>query len=554
MAMKWMKTRGALWTGLAVAALFLAFACSSDSPSEPQRDPAPPPGSGGGGDFNVVVTVEPGTLVIGTGDQAEVRIRVTNRNTGAAPPNGATAVVSTNLGSFDPNDPSVTSGTITLVNGQALLQFFPGVNAGTAVIQVEFQGSIGTDRVALVEPDTFFLSFVDPDQGQAGDSVTIHGAGFVRPLRVVFGGVSARVLGSAPNRIQVEVPPPGQDIPRDSTTTVPVSVTIRVNQEGQAQESLASAFTYRPGGDALPTPVIFSVDPPGGSNEGGTQVTIVGDNFEPPVQVFFGDLEGTVVSATETRIVAITPPAVGNGIDNRNKIVDVKVVNINSGFEGTLSPGFGYGGPPLFIDRVSPRRVEQRGGELVSIFGSGFVSPLRVTLTSTAGGGSVVATVQSVDPDTIVIIAPEITDELLNTEACDDNNDGQEGERFVETAFDVTVSLEGAADDEDTLLGALIYEPGDLRCRNDVAPVDPPEPPEASFTFTANNLDVIFENTTSGDFNSSTWTFGDGSPPSNETNPIHTYAVAGTYLVTLTVSNSVGDTDETSQFVTVPPP
>jgi len=39
------------------------------------------------------------------------------------------------------------------------------------------------------------------------------------------------------------------------------------------------------------------------------------------------------------------------------------------------------------------------------------------------------------------------------------------------------------------------------------------------------------------------WDFGDGSPPSSEENPKHTYAKAGTYRASVDVSDTSGDSD-----------
>ncbi len=50
-----------------------------------------------------------------------------------------------------------------------------------------------------------------------------------------------------------------------------------------------------------------------------------------------------------------------------------------------------------------------------------------------------------------------------------------------------------------------------------------------------------------------TWDFGDGTPNSTETNPVHIYTVAGDYVVTLTVVGPYGDPDEVEGIVHVTP-
>lgn len=84
---------------------------------------------------------------------------------------------------------------------------------------------------------------------------------------------------------------------------------------------------------------------------------------------------------------------------------------------------------------------------------------------------------------------------------------------------------------------------------------DEPEPnaPEACFTAPSGIIAGI-----SADFNSScsenavsyAWDFGDGGT-STVANPSHTFAAAGNYTVILGVTNSDGDSDETSKSVTV---
>lgn len=550
MVMKWTTRHPSLLFGLVLLSLVgLVLACSTDSPSEPRQDPPPPPGTGDGGNFSVTVTVNPGSTEVESETPVEVLIRVRDRSTGAPPPDGSTAAVSATLGTLGApaGAGGVTQFAATLINGDARVLFFSGSLAGTAVIQVRFQGSTGQAVVELLLRSNFFLSFIDPEFGRGGDVASVHGGGFVSPVRVTFGGNIGRVLSVTSSRIRVEVPSAPSPVGPNETLTVNVDVTIRQGSPTTETDSLPNGFTYQAGGTSRPQPVVLAVDPPSGPNAGGTRVTILGDNFQSPVRALFGGVEGFVESVTATRIIARTPSATALGIDNRGRTVDVTVINVASGFEATLPLGFTYEDQVFSIRDVTPRMGPQVGGTQILITGSGFLEPVRVEI------GGFVASIVSVTPTEIIAITPAVTNDVFLVEVCNDNADEQDGERFIPTAFDVTVTNTQFTDSTDTLPNGFIYKPTDGTCRNDVAPPPPPPPPPvAAFTFQANGLQVLFDNTSS-DFLTSLWNFGDGTS-STQNNPTHTYAAAGTFTVTLTVTNSIGQTDSVSQFVTVPPP
>jgi PKD repeat protein len=65
-------------------------------------------------------------------------------------------------------------------------------------------------------------------------------------------------------------------------------------------------------------------------------------------------------------------------------------------------------------------------------------------------------------------------------------------------------------------------------------------------------LTVQLTNLSTGDYTTILWDFGDGSPTTDEVNPIHTYTAVGDYTITLTIFNS-GDQDDYQMVVNVIP-
>jgi len=84
---------------------------------------------------------------------------------------------------------------------------------------------------------------------------------------------------------------------------------------------------------------------------------------------------------------------------------------------------------------------------------------------------------------------------------------------------------------------------------SDVVKIEADAPPVAKFTATVDGKQVNFVDQSTGNPTRWSWDFGDGASSSAQ-NPIHTYAVAGTYTVTLTVINDAGF-NETSQAVKI---
>ena len=65
-------------------------------------------------------------------------------------------------------------------------------------------------------------------------------------------------------------------------------------------------------------------------------------------------------------------------------------------------------------------------------------------------------------------------------------------------------------------------------------------------------LDVQFTDTSLGIVNGRTWEFGDGSPASNETNPLHRFLLPGTFRVTLVVMGPGGSDGAVLDIIVLP--
>ncbi|HSL82846.1 MAG TPA: IPT/TIG domain-containing protein, partial [Thermoanaerobaculia bacterium] len=347
-----------------------------------------PPGSAPTATYNISVAVSPSQVPAGSTDPVQVTVEVRRRDTNQPPPNGTTIVLSAGAGNFGAPDGG-NSVVVQLVNGQAVVSFFPPAIQGTVVIQARLESSIGQATLQIAQPATFFVASVSPSTGNpaGGEEVEIQGGGFDPPVRVTFGGVPAQVLSVSASRIRVVTPPAPSPVGVGETLPVTVAVTINLNEEGQATDSLNNAFLYARGG-GVAQPQVFSVTPASGPNEGGTRVTINGEGFQAPVQVFFGSgssaanftgIEASVQSVTANQIVVLTPAATGFGQDNQNQTVDILVKNLDTGFATVAPLAFQYG-TKVIITAAGPGSGPYTGGTLVTIHGQGFDEPVAVSL------------------------------------------------------------------------------------------------------------------------------------------------------------------------------
>jgi chitodextrinase len=636
---------------LAAAALAVAAACSTKSPTEPGSPPitpkVPPPVS----TFSITVTANPTHLTIGTSSGSKIAVSAVNVQDGTPPPDLTPIILTTTLGEFNAVGSGLQSITLQLVHGKAQAVLFPGTSAGTGTVSATGSAppngvspvySPGAATIVISSAGTFFVNSLSPNTGDpaGGTLVTISGGGFLAPVAVTFGGSSAPIKSVSTNAIQVIAPPSATPVPVGQVLQVSVIVTNDVGSSQTGTATLTNAFTYVPGGGGVQQPQIFSVSPASGTNDGGTRVTITGEFFVPPVQVFFGTgqspsafngLEATVQSVTGNQIIAISPPARGFGQDNTNVLVSIMVKNVTSGFATIDSAAFKYGSKVL-VTSVGPNITQFNQPVKVTVFGQGFADPVSVGLAGVAA--QVLSTsgteIQVLSGIPIVSSCANITGPVTVTNI--NNGDSNSGASFTyivpkpsangvnpsgafvpagglpavvtggpfipgedtvqigNSAASVTGGTSGSLNIiippfngtfptapcganntgtmtiptsvavvvtdtqttcSSTLAGGFTYFPtvsGDGPC---ITP--PPAPPTASFvdSVPTGSFKVTFTDTSTGNPTSWSWNFGDGAT-STVQNPVHTYAVAGSYNVVLTVTGAGGTSAPFTKAVMVP--
>lgn len=428
------------------------------------------------------------------------------------------------------------------------------VNSATETLNNAF-----TYRGGGVNPVPAILSVV-PNSGpnEGGTVVTIRGTGFKAPVQVLFGqgtnvadfsGVEASVESVSSTEIRVRSPAATGFGQANQNQTV--NILVR-NLDFGTSDVATNAFTY---GVAV---IITSVGPSFGPYFGGTNVTLFGQGFDEPVAVVLAGFAQNVISVTGTEIIART---IGITTDSCADVSGpVSVTNVETGDSadgGTWTYEVTDYTPR--IAGLSPTSGPQTGGTVVTLTGSNFIAPLSVVLSTSTGqmgAQSFQANAQVLSVNTqggvVTIQMPSLPRNAFATEDCDDNADGTSGERFIPTAFDLLIT-NNATTCNSSFLRAFTYIPSDSTCRNDQAPVTPPDPPVAAFDFAvldAATHNIQFQDMSTGGPTSWLWDFGDGTNSLMQF-PTHMYAMAGNYSVTLTVSNS-GGSSSTNMVIAVP--
>ena len=430
-----MRQRKLTFAFLALAAIFAGF--KSETPTTPSVNTGGTPGGvTPPNNATIVLTVSNASPLV----NSNVVITATVSQNNQPVPNGTAVQFLTSLGTF--TDTGGTSTIRTTTNGAATATL-TSPTAGTATITAtvnnaskQIQVTFTTQPVTPPPPSTApTITNIVPNTGkpQGGDVLTITGTNFNGPVRVLFdlgnGTVKEGFVSSFTSN-SITVVTPAIDLASGTTQAADVIVLTQAGTAAEQRVVKAQGFTFT---SAVLTPVVRALQPTSGPIGGGTRVTITGDAFQQPVQVFFGAAEAQVISVTFNQIIVMSPRASdtapgGSGVVTG--FVDIKVRNVSSNKEVTFPSGFRYI-PKMQITTARPTEGPFSGGTQITIDGTGFDDPLAVTVANVAAqvirvsGTEVVVITPGIQPQGCADVTGPIV--VTNTE----NGDQAEGPAFI---------------------------------------------------------------------------------------------------------------------------
>jgi hypothetical protein len=164
-----------------------------------------------------------------------------------------------------------------------------GASIGAATLAVTTPGGTASGTYTYVPS----VAVVTPGYGplSGGTAITISGGGFGAGSTVTIGGRAATSVSYVnPSQISAVTP---------SGAVGPASVLVTTSGLTSASNSL---FAFEP--------EVTSVLPIGGTDDGGTLVTLTGTGFTGATAVAFGDVAATLVTVTsDTQLTAVSPSA-----------------------------------------------------------------------------------------------------------------------------------------------------------------------------------------------------------------------------------------------------
>lgn len=360
------------------------------------------------------VTATSVTCTTGAGmPLGEQDLVVTNGDGGATAPLTFDVISSPTITGVSPTDVSVAGGTeITISGTQFVASPAPTVTVGgepctsftvvssTVITCVLPEGTAGAKEIvvtnddggtATAPSDINYISnpeatSISPTRGNntGGTEITIAGTGFVDGATVTVGGQACTpVTFVSDTEIKCTTPNLGTNGDQDVVVSNPDAA------GGLGASTLDDAFT------TVTPPEIDSLDTDEGLSQGGTQITITGDNFVDgdDFEVLIGGQPCNPVAVVSPTQITCTTPAGNPGPQ------DI-VINNGDGGTVTLDDGFTYISMPT-IGSVSPTSGVE--GDTITITGTQFVAS---PLPSVTVGGQPCTNITVVSPTEITCDAP----------------------------------------------------------------------------------------------------------------------------------------------------
>ncbi len=275
---------------------------------------------------------------------------------------GATEVdFGANAGTITGNIDNQGVDTLTVLSPEATSDQ-PGYAYITVTTPYGSQGGLGPFNYGLPPTVSGLSQSTGPAAG--GTYLTIFGSNLSTAAAVDFGSVPATSFSWDPSSGGLDVVSPA-----DSLGTVDVTVTTT---GGTTPVVSADQFTY------LPPPTVTTISPSVGPASGGTSVTIVGTGLADATEVDFGYDPASFTVNPDGSITATSP------YDDQGPSVDVTVVTPEGTSATSAADQFTYASVPS-VSRVSPAWGNARGGDVVTITGSGLAGASAVKFGNATG-------------------------------------------------------------------------------------------------------------------------------------------------------------------------
>jgi sugar lactone lactonase YvrE len=315
---------------------------------------APGPGSG---TVHVTVTTAGGSSSTSAADQFTYRAlpKVSALSPNEGPEVGGTMVTITGEHLSHATEVKFGSSKSAAVEAKSDTEVIAKSPGGTGPVHLTVSTPGGTSSPTASDEFSYRappkVGAVSPSEGPrgGGTTVTITGEHLSHASEVKFGAGNGTAL-EVKSETELDVKSPA------GSGTVDVTVTTPGGTSGTG--SPTDQFTYRP------APVFTSLEPVSGLTEGGTAVTIHGEQLEKASEVKFGGALAKILKDTAGEIEVTTPP---------HAEAAVEVCVSTSGGTECKSAAFTYHGPPPpkpVFSSLAPGEGSTAGGTDVKISGA----------------------------------------------------------------------------------------------------------------------------------------------------------------------------------------